>query len=170
MSVSGWHSTWSRKYRAMRFFPISRPRILLGLLTSLFLVLGWLLAARYTLWVHSGDTPSSPLSSITHPSPPVLPGVMPPPSIDKASTPRSQPTETLTPKKKGANGLETMPSSLMEPAQQKVRVLPPIQAEPDEEEVVEFAFDVEPEPMADETPEEEPLPPMPSEQSPDFVH
>lgn len=154
----------------MRFFPLSRPRILFGLLTSLFLVLRLLLAARDTLWVHSGDTPSSPLSSITHPSPPVLPGVMPPPSIDKASIPRSQATETLTPQKKGANGLETMPSSLMEPlpAQQKVRVLPPIQAEPDEGEMVEFAFDVEPEPMADETPEEEPLRPMPSEQSPDF--
>lgn len=97
---------------------------------------------------------------------------MPPPSIDKASTPRPQATETLTPQTTGANGSETMPSSLMEslPAQQKARVLPPIQAEPDEGEPVEFAVDVEPEPMADEMPEAEPLPPMPPEQSPDFVH
>ena len=72
----------------------------------------------------------------------------------------------------GANGSETMPSSHMEslPVQQKARVLPPIQAEPDAGEVMEFAVDIEPEPMADETPEEEAPYPMPPDESPDFVH
>jgi hypothetical protein len=54
--------------------------------------------------------------------------------------------------------------------QEKVRVLPPIQAEPDEEEVMESPFEIEPPPIIEEPPEDEaPLPPIAPEPEPDFV-
>ena len=53
--------------------------------------------------------------------------------------------------------------------QGKVRVLPPIQAEPDEEEMVEFPLAIDPEPLLDE-PEDDPTPPpMAPEPGPEFV-
>ena len=155
----------------MRFFRSSPPRILLGLLTVLFLIFGSLMLARHILLENSGDPPPSQRPSTTHPGPPVLPGVMVPQPSDKAGPKPSPTNDPSAPSSKVPTDIEAAPSLLMEPSpsQVRVRVLPPIQSEPDDDEVVEWAPDVEPEPIGDETAEETTLPPMSPEQSPDFV-
>ena len=135
------------------------------------LILGALMLARHLLWEEGSVAPSREHPSKNHPGPPVLPGILEPKAPEKEAT---KPTPAKDP---GERTIEAPTPS--EPAvsprtnaslpQGKVRVLPPIQAEPDEEELVEFPFAVEPEPLLDEPEEDPPSPPMAPEPGPEFV-
>lgn len=147
------------------------PRVLIGLLTVLVIIAGSLLWARRILLDNSVVSPSSHQSSTPQPTPPLLPKPLAPQSSEKEATPPSTPIDPSAFTREMPNGIEFDSAPLREsmPPQVKARVLPPIQAEPDEEEVVEFAPALEPEQPEEESPEEEHLPLMPPDPSPDFA-
>jgi hypothetical protein len=155
----------------MRFSLSSHSRLLIGLLIALLLILGVLIRARQLLLESPEDALSQERPSNTRAGPPRLPGIREPQSMEKE--PLRQPPLADHPKdlKAAPIGMESLPSPPIEPMpfRGKARILPPIQAAPDEEEILEFSPEMEPEPIGDEIPEEEPPPPMPPEQSPDFA-
>ena len=155
----------------MRFSLSSHSRLLIGLLIALLLILGVLIRARQLLLESPEDALSRERPSNTHAGPPRLPGIREPQSLEKE--PLRQPPQADHPEdvKAAPMGMEPLPPKPTEPLpfRGKARVLPPIQSAPEEEEIVEFSPEMEPEPIGDDIPEEEPPPPMPPEQSPDFA-
>ena len=153
-----------------RLFSV-HPRVLIALLTTLVIIAGSLLWARRILLENSDVSPSSHQPSTPQPTPPLLPKPLAPQSSDQEATPLSTPTDSSASSKEMPNGIEfdSAPPRESLPPQGKARVLPPIQAEPDEEEVVEFAPALEPEQPEDETPDEGHPPLLPPDSSPDFA-
>lgn len=132
----------------------------------LLLILGALMLTRHLLWEDRSELLTAETASNRSPEPPVLPGIVKPETPEKggaAAIPAAEPSE---PQREAPRPSE---ASVLE--QEKVRVLPPIQAEPDEEETMESPFQIEPEPIVeDPTEDEAPPPPIADpEPGPDFV-
>jgi hypothetical protein len=131
----------------------------------LLLILGALVLTRHLLWEDRSEPPPHENPSKVRPVPPVLPRIFEPKAPEKESSKAIPVLEPSGPLMEVPPPLKTTA-----PVQDKVRVLPPIQAEPDEEEVVESPFEFEPEPIVEEPPEDvAPPPPIPPEPGPDFV-
>lgn len=155
----------------MRFLPTSHSRLLMGLLIALLLILGVLMRARLLLWEGFDDSPQRDQPSKRLPEPPILPGIRAPSSSEKG------PSKPLV----SGNPPETLDAApaVMAPQQNALlkspplpgnpRILPPIMAEPDEEEGLDFTFEITGEPVEEDAPETEPAPAMAPEQSPDFA-
>lgn len=130
----------------------------------LLLILGALMLTRHLLWEDRTEPLTAENASNRSPEPLVLPGIVKPETPEKGGAEAIPAGEPSGPQREAPRPLE---ASVLE--QEKVRVLPPIQAEPDEEETMESPFQIEPEPIVEDPTEDEAPPIADPEPGPDFV-
>jgi len=156
----------------MRISPRVSPQVLMGVLLTLLLILGALAWVRHLLWEDRTEPLRSERTAKTESGPPPLPGgVEPQPMVKELihSIPATDPSEPRMEIPADHQGTPLQPEE-SSPRSGRARVLPPIEAAPEEDLVVESPFDTVAEPIEEEPPEDDPAPPpIAPEPGPDFV-